>query len=73
MANKVVKMSDEMISNIKDYGNEIKTLKDFITSVRIRPGMYIGGIGDAGFINMIREVVQNSLMKLIKRNRHVMR
>ena len=60
MANKVVKMSDEMISNIKDYGNEIKTLKDFITSVRIRPGMYIGGIGDAGFINMIREVVQNS-------------
>lgn len=59
-------MSQEMIENIKNYGDEILTLKDFITSVRKRPGMYIGGIGDPGFINMIREIIQNSLDELNK-------
>ena len=32
-------MSQEMIENIKNYGDEILTLKDFITSVRKRPGI----------------------------------
>lgn len=59
-------MSKEMQDNIKNYGNEIKTLKDFVTAVRMRPGMYIGGIGDPGFINMIREILQNSLDELNK-------
>lgn len=59
-------MSKEMIDNIQNYGNEIKTLKDFVTAVRMRPGMYIGGIGDPGFINMIREIIQNSLDELNK-------
>ena len=45
---KVTKLSSEMVDNIKNYGDEIKTLKDFVTSVRKRPGMYIGGIGDLG-------------------------
>lgn len=61
-------MSKEMIDNIKNYGSEIKTLKDFVTSVRKTPGMYIGGIGDPGFINMIREVVHNSLDELNKKS-----
>lgn len=67
MATKVKSdISKEMIENIKNYGDEIQELKDFITSVRYRPGMYIGGIGDPGFINMIREIVQNSLDELNK-------
>lgn len=60
------KISQEMIDNIKNYGDEIKTLKDFITAVRKRPGMYIGSIGNKGFINLIREILQNGLDELNK-------
>lgn len=59
-------ISQDMIDNIKNYGNEIEELKDFVTAVRLRPGMYIGGIGDLGFINMIREIIQNALDELNK-------
>ena len=50
-----------MIDNIKNYGDEVKTLKDFVTAVRKRPGMHIGSIGNPGFRNMIREILQNSM------------
>lgn len=60
-------ISKEMIDNIKNYGNQITTLEDFVTSVRLTPGMYIGGIGDPGFINMIREIVQNANDELNKK------
>lgn len=63
---KVTKLSSEMVDNIKNYGDEIKTLKDFVTSVRKRPGMYIGGIGDLGFKNMFREIIQNGFDELNK-------
>ena len=69
MAKKIsANISEEMIANIKNYGNEIKTLKDFITAVRKRPGMYIGSIGNKGLINLIREILQNSLDELNKEN-----
>ena len=66
MARNTSNMSSEMIENIKNYGDEIKTLKDFVTSVRKRPGMYIGGIGDLGYTNMAREIVQNGFDELNK-------
>lgn len=59
-------LSKDMIDSIQNYGNEIKTLKDFVTAVRKRPGMYIGSIGNPGFLNMIREILQNSLDELNK-------
>ena len=46
---------------IDNYGNRIETLKDFVTAVRKLPGMYISSIGNRGFLNMIREVYQNSI------------
>ena len=60
------KLSKEMIDNIVNYGNEIKSLKDFITAVRKRPGMYIGSIGNKGLINLIREILQNGFDELNK-------
>lgn len=67
MAKKIsAKMSEDMLANIKNYGDEITTLKDFITAVRKRPGMYIGSIGNKGLINLIREILQNSLDELNK-------
>lgn len=46
---------------IDNYGKRIQTLKDFVTAVRKVPGMYITFLGDKGFLNMIREVFQNSI------------
>lgn len=64
MTAKDVKLTQEQIQNIENYANEIKTLKDFVEAVRLRPGMYIGYLGDKGFINMIREIFQNAYDEL---------
>lgn len=61
---KKVNLTQEQIKNIENYGNEIQELKDFVEAVRKRPGMYIGHIGDRGFINMIREIFQNAYDEL---------
>ena len=53
-------IDDKFKDAIDNYGDEIRTLEDFIEAVRTRPGMYIGPIGNAGFLNMIREIFQNS-------------
>lgn len=60
------KLSKDMIANIKNYSKEVITLKDFVTSVRKNPGMYIGSTGNKGLINLIREILQNGLDELNK-------
>lgn len=57
---KLDNISAEMRDNILHYNDEIKTLADFVTAVRKRPGMYIGSIGNPGFISLIREIIQNA-------------
>ena len=54
-------LTKEQIQSIKGYGSTIKTLKDFVTAVQKKPGMYIGYLGNRGFINMIREILQNCI------------
>lgn len=61
------KLSKEQIDAIDSYGSRIKTIEDFVDGVRKRPGMYIGPIGSAGFLNMIREVLQNSIDQLVSK------
>ena len=56
-------ISEEEILN---YADEIETLESFIEHVRLRPGMYIGPIGNEGFINMIREIIQNCFDEIYK-------
>lgn len=51
---------------IRDYSSQIKTIKNFAEAVRKTPGQYIGYIGNKGHINMIREVLQNSMDELEK-------
>lgn len=65
---KIIKsgMSKDMLDNIKNYGNEIRTLKDFVTAVRQNIGMYIGSKGNKGLINMWREILQNSFDEMNK-------
>ena len=59
-------LTKEQIENIQNYGKEIEEFKTFVEAVRRRPGMYIGHIGDKGFINMVREIFQNAYDELIK-------
>lgn len=59
-------LTKEQIANIQNYGDEIQTLKDFVEAVRKTPGMYIGHIGNEGYINMVREIFQNAYDELIK-------
>lgn len=59
-------MTNKNIDNIKNYANEIVTLESFVEAVRQMPGMYIGPLSNAGFLNMFREIFQNSLDELIK-------
>lgn len=61
-------LSQEMIDSINNYGEEIKTLKDFVTACRLRPGQFIGPINGPGFLNMMREIFQNSFDQLIEKD-----
>jgi len=57
-----------MKENIRNYGSKIKTIENFAEVVRKMPGMYIGYIGNAGHINMNREVYQNSIDEVQKKD-----
>lgn len=54
--------------NITQYSSEIKTISNASQAIRQTPGQFIGYIGNKGFINMIREVLQNSMDEFEKRD-----
>lgn len=58
-------LDQSMIESIDNYGSRVKTLKDFVTAVRTRPGMYIGPINAAGLLNMMREIFQNAVDQMV--------
>lgn len=66
MAKKEQKLTKQMIENINSYSDEIITLEDFVEEVRENIGMYIGDKGNTGFINIIREILQNSIDEMLK-------
>lgn len=57
----MTQLSKEQQEAIDNYGGQIKTLKDFVTAVRKRPGMYLGPLSNRGLLNMMREIFQNSI------------
>ena len=61
-------LTEEQKKLIDNYGESIKTLKDFMTAVQERPGMYIGARGTRGFKTMIREIIDNSVDTIIDPN-----
>nr|DAT97559.1 MAG TPA: DNA TOPOISOMERASE IV, B SUBUNIT [Caudoviricetes sp.] len=61
-----VQLSEDAMRSIDNYGDSIKRIEDFITAVRTRPGMYIGPRLGPGFLNMFREIFQNSLDQLVR-------
>lgn len=66
MSNKnMTNLTDDMKEAIDNYGSRIKTLKDFVTAVRTRPGMYIGPCGNKGLLNCMREIFQNAVDQML--------
>ncbi len=57
-------LTKEQIEAIENYGDEIVTLKNFIEAVQKRPGMYLGAIGNKGYIDMVREIFDNGYDEL---------
>ena len=54
----------EKINKQKD----IKIIEDQVSAVRQLPDVYIGALGNRGYLNMFREILQNSLDEIIKGN-----
>lgn len=61
-------ISKDMESKIKNYENEFVTIEDPVLAVRKNPDVYIGTLGNTGFLTMVREVFQNSLDEILKGN-----
>lgn len=61
-------LNKEFKNAIDNYGERVKTIKKFTDAIRTRPGMYIGPIGNRGFLNMIREIFQNSIDQLVDKS-----
>lgn len=60
MNNNANTLTKEQIQAIKDYDKEIKTIELFVDSVRQNPGEYLSSIRNEGWMNAVREVIQNS-------------
>lgn len=59
-------LSQEEIKAIENYGDRIKTLKDFVTAVRKRPGYHNGSIGNKGMLNLGKEIFQNAVDQILE-------
>lgn len=59
-------LNEQQIQNIKNYNKEIKTIDKFPEAVRKTVTQYLGYTGNKGFINMIREIFQNSADEMMK-------
>lgn len=60
------KKIDSFDESIEKYASEIKEISDDVERVRQTPDMYIGTLGDKGFLTLIREIVQNSFDEIMK-------
>ena len=60
-------ISQEYIDNIKNYGDSIETIETFVEAVRKLPGMYIGAIGNMGWLSCLREIIQNAIDEMEKK------
>ena len=59
-------LSQEMIDNIKSYKDKFVTLNDFVDQVRQTPDVYIGPLGNEGYITLFREIFQNCIDEILK-------
>ncbi len=71
MAKKIdneLNIDSKMRENILNYNDQIQTIENFVDAIRKTIGMYAGRRGNRGFKNLIREVFQNSIDELMKKD-----
>lgn len=56
------------MADVPKQQKKIQIIDDPVEAVRKLPDVYIGALGNAGYINMVREIAQNSLDEIIKGN-----
>ncbi len=61
------KSSIDYEKNIREYGSKIEHIENFVDVVKKLPGMYIGAIGNPGWKSCIREIFQNAVDELIRK------
>lgn len=58
-------LTEDQLRQIEEYNSEsIKTLEDFMEAVRKTIGQYLGYKGTRGWLNALRELIQNALDEL---------
>lgn len=53
--------------SIRNYGDKIEHIDNFVDAVRRFPGMYIGAKGNTGWKACIREIFQNAVDEMIRK------
>ena len=53
--------------SIRNYGSKIEHIETFVAAVRKLPGMYIGALGNTGWKSCIREIFQNAIDEMIRK------
>ena len=61
-------LSKEYQDKIKNYEQKIESMEDTIEAIRTIPTMYIGHVGNKGYLNMFREVFQNSTDEVMRKD-----
>ena len=65
-ATKNKNIASSLEEQIKNYGSQIQVLQDDVDKLRKTPDVYIGDLGNEGFLTLIREVFQNALDEIMK-------
>lgn len=64
---KITENLNDFEESIKNYGNKIEHIDSFVEAVRRFPGMYIGSKGNVGWKACIREIFQNAVDEIIRK------
>lgn len=63
------KISSDMEKNIKNYSKQIRTLSDYVETVRTTYSMYIGFNNERGCLHLIKEILGNAMDELNRSSR----
>ena len=62
-------MNEELKNKVKNYGNEIEQITDWVKKARQTKDVYIGRVaGNLAFLTMAREIIQNAIDEILKGN-----
>lgn len=61
-------LSAEMVENIKNYGDKIETIDDYVQAIRQTIGYHIGAVDTKAHIALGKEIVQNAYDEAVRKD-----